>query len=505
MQYDVIIIGAGHNGLTAAAYLARAGKRVLVLERRELPGGTLVTEDFGGFQADMVRGGTLNAGIARELGIKPPGPSAGAELISLLPDGKRLVLGSDPRAAAESIRPYSAHDAGRWPEFVRFMEQAGRFLEKSYRTLIPSLPVPPLGGALDLARLGLDLRLRGRRDMLNIIRALAMSANELLEEYFESQVVRGAVASLGVHAVTLGPLSAGTSFNMIHNWMNRGGPAHRYIGQASSVTQALADAVRSHGGEIRTGAEVAAINVHLYRCTGVTLASGEEIQGRSVLSAVDPRRTFLSLVGAASLPPEFVWKVQSIKMRGSVARIHLGMAALPPGMQPGKTYVVAPSVQYLEQAYDAAKYGEISQEPYLEVTTTAKTVSIHFQFAPYLLKGSTWQQQRPALEELAVRTLEAHFPGLEAGILARKVLTPLDLEEVYGLTEGDLNHGQLMLDQFFFMRPVPGYAGHKTPIDGLFLGGSGVHAGGGISGFSGRNAARVVSAALDHINGKGDE
>jgi phytoene dehydrogenase-like protein len=174
-------------------------------------------------------------------------------------------------------------------------------------------------------------------------------------------------------------------------------------------------------------------------------------------------------------------------------------------MQPGKTYVVAPSVQYLEKAYDAAKYGEISRQPYLEVTTAAKTVSIHFQFAPYLLRGTTWEEQCSALEELAIDTLEAHFPGLEDGILARKVLTPLDLEQVYGLTEGDLNHGQLMLDQIFFMRPVPGYAGHRTPVDGLFLGGSGVHAGGGISGCSGRNAARVVSAALDHINGKGDE
>jgi len=222
----------------------------------------------------------------------------------------------------------------------------------------------------------------------------------------------------------------------------------------------------------------------------VVLQSGEEILADNVVSAVDPKRTFLSLVGAPNLPPEFVWKVQSIKMRGSVAKVHLltdGRHLLPAG-----TSVLAPSLKYLERAYDAAKYGEISEHPYLEVTTYGKVVSIHFQFAPYGLRTGNWKAESASVEKSAVDSLAEYFPNLKSSIVKQKCLTPLDLEAVYGLTEGDLNHGQLMLDQFLFMRPVPGWSNHKTPIDGLYLCGSGVHGGGGISGASGRNAARLL-------------
>ncbi|HEY6074854.1 MAG TPA: NAD(P)/FAD-dependent oxidoreductase, partial [Anaerolineales bacterium] len=288
------------------------------------------------------------------------------------------------------------------------------------------------------------------------------------------------------------PLAAGTSFNLIHNWLNRGGLAHRYTGMAGEVTAALIAAVRSRGGEIRTGAEVSAILVEAGACKGVRLAGSEEIAAGAVISAVDPRQTFLSLVGPMELPPEFVWKVQSIKMRGSVAKIHLGMQALPRGMSPGVTYALAPSVKYLEKAFDAAKYGGISAQPYLEVTCSENVISIHFQYAPYALREGDWETCRAALEDLAIDTLREWFPDLKSSILVRKSLTPLDLEQTYGLTEGDLDHGQILLDQFFFMRPIPGFAGHKTPIDGLYLGGSGVHGGGGISGAGGRNAAVVL-------------
>jgi len=237
----------------------------------------------------------------------------------------------------------------------------------------------------------------------------------------------------------------------------------------------------------------------------VVLANGEEIAARTVLSAVDPKRTFLSLVGPMELPPTFVRNVQSIKMRGSVAKVHLGVESLPDGMTPYTTYVVAPSLRYLEKAYDAAKYGEISEKPYLEVTTTDHVVSVHFQFAPYKLKVSEWKVERERVEKLAIDTLAEYFPNLKsstlapgasAGVVNQKSITPLDLETTYGLTEGDLNHGQLMLDQFLFMRPIPGWSNHKTPIDGLYLCGSGVHAGGGISGASGRNAAKMVLKQL---------
>jgi len=225
----------------------------------------------------------------------------------------------------------------------------------------------------------------------------------------------------------------------------------------------------------------------------VKLANGEEIAARMVLSAADPRHTLLGLVGAVELPPEFVWHTQSIKMRGSVAKVHLltnGLHGLP-----GGTLAVAPALRYLERAFDAAKYGEISAQPYLEATSNGNVVSIHFQFAPYKLRNGDWEDNRGHVEQLAIATLAEHFPALKASIKQIESILPTDMEETYGLTEGDLNHGQLILDQMFFMRPMPGYSNHRTPIDGLYLCGSGVHGGGGISGASGRNAAAVVLKA----------
>ena len=505
-KYDVIIIGAGHNGLVSAAYLAKAGKRVLVLERRDIPGGTLVTEEFDGFKADTLQSGTLRPDIVRDLDLPRfglgPKPAAGKlEFVSLLDNGHassvtykdHLDLDANPPKAAESIKRFSPKDAARWPDFLAFMSKATSFLEAAYRTPMPRLPKPEsLAEGLSLAGPGLKLRSMGRKDMLNIIRTLPMTAVEFVEEWFESEQLKAAVASLGIHGVTLGVMSAGTTFNLIHNWLNRGGLAHRYIGQAGQVTGALVAAVKAYGAEIRLNAEVTNIKVEGGRATGIALASGEEITAKIVLSAVDPKRTFLSLVGPMNLPPTFVWNVQSIKMRGSVAKVHLGVESLPNGMKPYTTYVIAPSLRYLEKAYDAAKYGQISEKPYLEVTITENMISAHIQFAPFVLKDDSWNVGNGIVENLAIDTLGEHFPNLKSSIVNRKSLTPFDLETTYSLTEGDLNHGQLMLDQFLFMRPIPGWANHKAPIDGLYLCGSGVHGGGGVSGASGRNAAKVV-------------
>ncbi len=506
--YEIIIIGAGHNGLVAAAYLAKRGKKVLVLERRSIVGGSVVTESFGeGFLADSVQtGGMLRPDIVKDLnlarfGLVPPPASARRPVISLQPDSNFLILDPDPIKAAESIKQFSPRDAARWGEFVRFMDKAAYILDAAYSTIMPRLPRNmSVREGYGLLELGLELRLAGRKDMLNFIRALPMTALELTEEYFESEQVRAALAAVAVHGVTLGPLEAGTGYTLIHNWLNRGGlsltptplpPAEgqgvRGIGQ---ITSALANAVKAFGGKIRTEAEVERILVDTYTCKGVALKSGEEIFADKVISAVDPKRTFLNLVGAPNLPPEFVWQVQSIKMRGSTAKIHLltdGNHGIPEG-----TVVLAPSIEYLEKAYDAAKYGEISEKPYLEVTTFDKTVSIHFQFAPYQLRRGDWKLESGKIASVAINTLAEYFPTLPSRIVNSHVLTPIDLETTYALTEGDLNHGQLMLDQFLFMRPIPGWSNHKTPIDNLYLCGSGVHGGGGISGAAGRNAARVL-------------
>lgn len=490
--YNTIVIGAGQNGLVAAAYLAKQGKKVLVLERRGIVGGSVVTESFGdGFNVDPLwTGGTLRPDIIKDLRLNLPAVRERDSFISLQADSS-LTLDPDPVKAAGSIKRFSAKDAARWPEFVRFMDKSAKILDKAYATIMPRLPLSfNAREGFGLMDLGINLRLAGRKDMLNFIRTLPMTAQELVEEYFESEVLKAAVASLGIHGLTLGPMGAGTGYILIHNWMNRGGLSHANVGKAGEITHALADAVKAFGGEIRTNAEVACIQVDRQVAKGVILSSGEEIAADLILSSADPKHTLLKLVGPRELPPEFVWHVQSIKMRGSLAKIHLltdGNHGIPAG-----TVVLAPSIKYLERAYDAAKYGEISEKPYLEVTTSGNTVSIHFQYAPYALKHSSWQAEGSTVEKLAVDTLAGYFPTLKSSIKNLESLTPLDLEQTYGLTEGDLNHGQLMLDQFLFMRPIPGWSNHRTPIDNLFLCGSGVHGGGGVSGAAGRNVIKVL-------------
>jgi phytoene dehydrogenase-like protein len=486
-HYNTIIIGAGHNGLVAAAYLAKQRKKVLVLERRSIVGGSVVTESFGeNFQADSIHaGGSLRPDIIKDLKLSLPTATEKPDFISLQPDGNHLTLNE------ESIKRFSEKDASRWNEFVRFMDKAASILDAAYATIMPRLPKNlSLRDGYGLLELGLELRLAGRKDMLNFIRALPMSAQELVEEYFESEIVRAAIASVAIHNSMLGPMSAGTGYTLIHNWLNRGGLAHSNVGKAGEITNALANAVKSFGGEIRTESEVTRIRVENQIAKGVVLSNGEEISADVVLSSADPKHTLLTLVGARELPPEFVWHTQSIKMRGSVAKIHLqtnGNHGIPEG-----TLCVAPSVKYLEKAYDAAKYGEISEKPYLEVTTSENTVSIHFQFAPYQLKNSDWKVEDEKIKNLAIETLSEYFPNLNSLISNSHVITPLDLEQTYSLTEGDINHGQLMLDQFLFMRPIPGWSNHKTPIDNLYLCGSGVHGGGGVSGVSGRNVVKVL-------------
>lgn len=493
-QFDIIVIGAGVNGLVAANYLAKTGKKVLVLERRHLPGGQAVTESFGkDFTVDALHaGGMLRPDIISDLGLSLP--SAVSEpLISVLPDGKQLRLTADAdELTLASLREFSKSDAERWPEFVALMSRASAFLDAAYRTPMPRLPHVSLSEGLPLAKLGLQLRRLGPRDMFRVIRALPMSALELTEEWFESDVVRAAVGSVAIHGATLGPMSAGSGYTLMHNWLNRGGPGHRRVaGGIGQIANALVSAFTARGGTLRLSAAVQGILVDDQRAQGVRLANGEEIRARIVISGADPRHTLLDLVGAPELPPEFVWATQAIKMRGSVAKVHLltdGNHGLPAG-----TLAIAPGIRYLERAYDEAKYGRMSPSPYLEITTSGQTVSLHFQFAPYALRGSDWSMERTALERCAIDTASATFPRLKSSIRSVKSLTPLDLEETYGLTEGDLNHGQLILDQMFFMRPIPGWSTHKTPIDDLYLCGNGVHGGGGgISGAAGRKAARGI-------------
>ncbi len=497
--YDAIIIGAGHNGLVAAAYLAKAGKNVLVLERRSIVGGSVVTEEYtDGFHADSVwPGGRLRPDIVKYLNLKSfglPSEAGKQPFISLLSETENLVLDADPLKAALSIKRFSEKDAALWPEFVAFLDRAALFLNSAYATIMPRVPRKmTFEEGYSLAELGLDLRLAGRSDMLRIIRMLPMTALEFVEEWFESEELKAAIASVGVYGVTLGPMSAGTTYNLLHNWLNRAGLSHSNVGHAGDITRALADVLHSAAGQTLMNVDVKQITVREMRAQGVVLSNGEEISADIILSTADPKRTFLSMVGPMELPPEFVWNTQSIKMRGSVAKVHLltnGDHGIPSG-----TVVLAPAIAYLERAYDSAKYGQMSEEPYLEITSHGNVVSIHVQFAPYDLRAENWNDRKSVLEQLVIRTLNNYFPKLSSSIEGLRSLTPLDLANTYSLTEGDLNHGQIMLDQLFFMRPIPGWSNHQTPIDGLYLCGSGVHAGGGVSGASGRNAANMVLRA----------
>lgn len=494
-QYDYIIIGAGHNGLVAAGYLAKKGRKVLVLERRDIVGGQFVTETFGeGFTVDSLHaGGTLRPDIVKDLKLGLDTPAAPRPaFISLQVDGDHLVLDSDPAKAAEAIKHFSEKDAANWKPFLTFMDKASRFIHKANATIMPRLPKDfNMSEGMDLAKLGINIRMMGGKDMMRIVRGIPMTAEEFVDEWFESDVLKGAIASLSIHGFTLGVMGAGTGYTLMHNWANRGGLSHVNVENGvGRISKALANAVKAFGGEIRTGAEVKSIQVDTFICKSVVLVNGEEIPAKNIISAVDPKQTFLSLVGAVNLPPEFVWNVQSIKMHGSVAKVHLltdGKHGIPDG-----TLVVAPSIKYLEKAYDAAKYHGISENPYLEVTTSGNVSSIHFQFAAYQLKNKSWDTQRNMVENLTINTLGEYFPNLKSSIKNTKTITPLDLETTYGLTEGDLNHGQLMLDQFMFMRPIPGWSNHKTPLDNLYLCGSGVHSGGGVSGAAGRNVVKVL-------------
>jgi phytoene dehydrogenase-like protein len=496
-QYDSIVIGAGLNGLVAANYLAKAGRKVLVLERCPRAGGQAAPAAFGDARAfdPLHPGGRLRPDIVRDLDLHAHGlpgdvPGPAQAYVSLLPEGQRLVLraeGADEETLA-SIRALSAKDAARWPEFVAFMDTAAAFLDAAYRTPMPRLPNVGYRDGMPLAKLAWKLRQLGGRDMFRVIRSLSMSTVEFTEEWFESEPLRAAIAAVGIHGVTLGAMSAGTGYTLMHNWLNRGGLGHRPVdGGTGRIADALVAALKSRGGTVRTGAGVRRILVDKLVASGVELDGGETLAARSIHSAADPKRTLLGLVGAPELPPDFTWQVQSIKLRGSVAKVHLltdGKHGLPQG-----TLVVAPTLRYLERAFDAAKYGEVSAQPYVEVTSNGSLVSIHFQFAPYRLRGSDWDAMRPVVQQRAIDTVAAHFPNLAASVRDVRTITPPDLERDYGLTEGDLNHGQLILDQMMFMRPLPGYSDHRTPVENLWLCGSGGHGGGGISGAAGRNAA----------------
>ncbi len=523
MSDNTIVIGAGLNGLAAAAYLARAGRRVIVLERRATIGGSAVTAEFApGFRCDIARHdiGWIQPRLVRDLALD----RHGLRLVAtgrpvLAPDGNNavLALGASPSATVDAIRRYSAADAARWPAFVERTSNLAGFLARLYAGPAPTVPPSSAGDLIAALRLGLTLRALGRKEMVALLRTVPMSVAELLDDEFETGVLKGALGARGITHLCQGPRAGGTAFVFLHHQVGRGtgdfSPSVVPVGGVGAVAAAIAGAARAAGAEIRCDASVARALTHDGAVTGVVLESGEEIGAAQVLSSADPRHTFLELCDPARLEPEFVRAVRSIRFRGAWAKVNLALDTLPSltgataeQLRESNGVVISPDLDYLERAYDAAKYGRVSDAPYLDVRIPSlrdasfappgkHAMSIHVQYAPYHLREGAWDDRaRDALGDRVMATLARHFPSLPDAVLHRQVLTPLDLERDFGLPEGNAYHGELTLDQVLFMRPVYGWSAYRTPVRGLYLCGSGAHPGGGIAGGAGANAANLVIA-----------
>ncbi len=526
--YDAIVVGAGHNGLVAAAYLARAGVSVLVLDRRERVGGIADTVEIApGVKAPAVLHtvGRLRPSVVRELELRRHGLSLlGPEVrvFAPQPDGRAVTLYSDAARTANGLRAWSEHDADAFAGFDRLVRSLGRFVAELAAQTPPDVKNPGLGDALAGLRLGRAFRGLGRGDSRSILRVLPMAIADFVAEAFETDPLRAAVATRGFQYTAMGPWSAGTTNVFLADSAgNDGGAAGQTIyarGGPGALSEALAAAVRAAGGEIRTGAEVVSIATSGDRASGVVLASGEEIGSRIVVAGADPKRVLTTLLDPVVVGPGMRWRAGNIRTPGTVAKVNLALRATPrfPAAGDGAEaigrlrgrIVIAPGIDHLERAFDASKYGRLSESPYLEATIPSlvdpglvadapdgtQVISVHVQWAPYTLRDGSWDERREELGDLVVRTLETVAPGLGDLVTARQVLTPLDLERDYGLTGGHPYHAEPSLDSFFVWRPLFGHARYRLPVDGLYLAGSGAHPGGGITGQPGQNAAREILA-----------
>ncbi|MDZ7267014.1 MAG: NAD(P)/FAD-dependent oxidoreductase [candidate division KSB1 bacterium] len=517
--YDVIVIGAGHNGLVNAAYLARAGKRVLVLERRPLVGGATVTEEiFPGFKYSVFSYviSLFRPEIIRELDL----PRHGLTILPLpstltpLPDGNYLYRDWDPYRTRREIARHSPRDAEAYDEYSRSMY----FMAKAVKYLLGLVPPDPTSlhprDLRGLAALGRHLLGLGEEHLYTLTKLMTMSAADFVEEWFESEPLKATLSASGIIGTFLGPRSPGSAYVLLHHYMGEIDGSFRAWGFArggtGGIANALARAATALGAEIRCNAPVARVLVKNGEATGVALENGDEFYGKVVVSSLDPKRTFLQLLEPSLLPGELVTAIQRFNMRGSSAKVNLALAAVPelaclPGSGPHLrgALSISPSIDYLERAYDDAKYGRFSRRPYLDVIIPSlidpdmappgkHVMSCFVQYAPYHLREGTWEQQREALGDTVVETLAEYMPNLKNLILHRQVMTPWDIEQTTGLSQGNIFQGELSLSQLFFLRPAAGWAKYRTPIRNYFQCGSGTHPGGGITGAPGRLAAQEI-------------
>ena len=532
-MHDVIIIGAGHNGLTCAAYLARAGKKVLVLERRNVAGGAAVTEEIApGYRASTASYliSLLLPEVERDLELARFGyrmlPRKPASFTPL-PDGRCLFLGAGPEQDAREIAKFSARDAEAYPRYERLLTRIAECLEPALMGTPPDLlPLPA-----SWRRRGFFDRLRNfsrghglysalkrlGADCAPAMEILTGAARPVLDRWFESDALKATLATDALIG-TFQPISApGTGYVLLHHVMGSAGGARGvwgYVeGGMGALTQAMAKSAEAAGAEIRLGAEVAAIETQGGRATGVRLASGEAIPARCVASNATAHVTFEKLLAAGTLPAEFSAAVARIDYSSASLKINLAVKELPDftccpgkdevGPQHRGTIHIAPSLEYLERAYDEAKYGRPSTKPIIEMTIPTSVdrtlapsghhiVNLFVQYAPYPLAAGTWDQLKEGFADRCIAEIGRYAPNFPASVLHRQVLTPLDLERTFGLTGGNIFQGAMPLHQLFSLRPVPGWSDYRTPVGALYLCGAAAHPGGGVIGAAGRNAAREI-------------
>ncbi|MGB0006975.1 MAG: NAD(P)/FAD-dependent oxidoreductase [Candidatus Sulfotelmatobacter sp.] len=516
---DIAIIGGGHNGLVTAFYLAKAGFKPLVLERRAQVGGAAITDEFhSGFRCSTLAhsAGPIRPDIVRDMQLEKHGLriiTPETSVTALSPDGRSLSLYQEESKSAHSIAAFSQKDAAKYSEFANSLSKISKVIAEALATTPPDIDHPSGGDLWSMVKTGRALRNLGKRDLYRVLRWGPMAVADLVAEYFETELLRAVIAARGIFGTFLGPWSAGSSLQLLIRAAGDSHPAGSAFfaaGGMGALTQAMASAAKAAGVEIRTGAEVIEIRIKDGAATGVLLGTGEEISANAVISNADPKRTLLKLTDSAHLSPDFVQKLQHFRGNGTVAKVNLALSGVPnftalndgaDAALKGRIHI-GPEIDYLERAFDESKYGSFSRQPYLEVTIPSLTdptlapegkhvMSIYMQYAPYKLKGD-WEQQRKPLGQTVVQTLAQYAPNLPEMILHHQIITPQDMEDVYGLTGGQIFHGDLALDQFFTMRPLLDWARYRTPIEKLFLCGSGTHPGAGLTGGSGANAAHEI-------------